>query len=227
VIQRTWMFKIGGKQVVSTVTTMVCFEKTQETTVCQFYNTIPTALFPTESNRQILIARYKEFTELAGNLHRKYRKMYIEERIKKVHSECKLENGSVNDLVSLSNCSDLNDDSVFHYTRVASQKKNCKVIDIECLEENPNSYRAVSAVLDKILQYINESPKERNYLPVYMDGAPFAICMKLIREQYICGSCGSEINVNSKASHVQETHSSVEPAWNRKYKKILIRPGKS
>jgi len=222
VIQKTWMFKYGGKQVVSTVTTIACYENLRENTEFQFKTQIPTALFPTEANKKELLSRIKQLSEDAGRSNRHYRQQFIEARIKKVAHECSLTNGEVQDHILLGTGSEGLVDDVFNYSHVPSKSRNSSVMDMPCLPENPNSYRSVSCVLDNILTLV----QDRNYIPVYMDGSPYGICMNLVREAYICDICGVDLKSEVVETHVKAVHN-IENVkkWSRKYKKILIRPG--
>jgi len=70
-----------------------------------------------------------------------------------VFSECKLNYWVVEDIVSSSKTKKIKDCGFW----LPSHKIKCKVIDIECIEENPSSYRAVGEALDRLLEFINAS----------------------------------------------------------------------
>ncbi|CAL8129220.1 unnamed protein product [Orchesella dallaii] len=177
----------------------------------QFSKSIPTTLFPNDSNRNLLLARYKELNNQSTILHRGYRKAYIESTVNQAFLECKVIEGAVNDPITAEDPIAMTEDSVFTYTRVSSCKRMCRVQDMECMPENPNSFRAVAAVLDKILHYINASSPARNFIPVYMDGAPYSLCMKLLRERDVCELCEVDVDAASMDTHFKLHSSSSIP----------------
>ncbi|CAL8117325.1 unnamed protein product [Orchesella dallaii] len=200
---------------------MACYVPVDKTTNYQLSKSIPTTLFPNDSNRNLLLARYKELNNKSTALHRGYRKSHIEAIVMQACLECKLIDGAVIDPVTAEDPIPMAEDSVFTYTRVSSCKRMCRVQDMECMPENPNSFRAVAAVLDKILHYINASSPARNFIPLYMDGAPYSLCMKLLRERYVCELCEVDVDAASMDTHFKLHSSSSIP----KYKKIVIRQG--
>ncbi|CAL8112465.1 unnamed protein product [Orchesella dallaii] len=89
--------------------------------------------------------------------------------------DCKLENGEVSDSISRETFNAKEQDEAFSYVRVPSLQSKTRVIDMECIPENPNSYKAIAHVLDIILEYLEREGNTRKYILVYMDGAPYSI----------------------------------------------------
>lgn len=109
------------------------------------------------------------------------------------------------------------------YTRVSPTERAYPIIDLDCLNLNPNSYNSIGKVLDEVLKYANESG--RNYIPCVMDGSPYLIALNMIRETYTCSLCSTDVSQTNIEMHEQQ-HPGEEINFQRKYKKIIIRPGK-
>lgn len=214
------MIKYQGKQVVSTVTAVVFLDMGKESKN-QYSLTLPTALFPSPDNEKVLKERYYQFTKECNDLHRAYRKSFIQSCILRVSQDCEIKGSDVVDSVS-SNKGYLNSfKETFKYTRVPKSDRRYVISDLDCLDLNPNSYATLRTVLDKMLHYCESTG--RNYLPLYMDGSPFTLCLNLIKDTYVCTTCSSTLTCNETSSHQHD--SNIKPDFSRKYKKLLIRPG--
>lgn len=85
--------------IVSTVTAMVFFDL-GSILKDQFNLTIPTALFPTTENKQILLERYVAFAKHNVAIHRGYRKSLIESIITSLCQNVEVRDSETHDPVS-------------------------------------------------------------------------------------------------------------------------------
>lgn len=111
---------------------------------------------------------------------------------------------------------------IFSYSRVASVERTTSIIDLDCVDENPNSYESLKRVFDNILEYLKDSG--RKYIVVVVDGSPYSLGIWIIRDNYTCDICNCTLMVEESDSH-KEMHNGVSTTYSRKYKKIVLRAG--
>lgn len=188
----------------------------------QFCEEVPTALIPTAENREPLLRRYNDFHEKSTSIHRSYRQSFIAGILESVKTETIVYPTSLKDQVSENTWNEKHNPEFFDYGRVESHQRNAEVLDLDCINVNPNSYKTVQEVLDKILLYTKETG--RKYLPVVMDGTPFCMSINIIRNTYICSTCNSNVELSVLKDH-EKSHGNASPTFVRRFKPILIRPG--
>lgn len=218
---KTYMVKYLGRQVVSIVTAMIAFDGGSDSKH-QFLSTIPTALIPTEENRKELLARYESFHEQSVQMHRYFRQSFIQGILANVNRECSLVEGVVHDPVSVNKCDDNRYEEFFNYGRVNTVERAAPIIDLDCINVNPNSYKTVQVVLDNVLEQMK--PTNRKYVVLVMDGSPYCLAVKLLRTTYTCSECEATVMEEALEEHKQG-HAATSTCFARKYKKIVIRPG--
>lgn len=195
--------------VVSTVTAVVAFDLGPQS-LYQYSISIPTTIFPTEANRKVRMDRFEKFRLGNDDIHRHYRMQLIRTIVADIASDCKMVNNEIADSVSSPKEMEFKD--FFSYNRVQGEPRETEILDLDCMEVNPNAYASLSTVLDKLLDYANSIG--RNYLPIYMDGSPFTICCNLIRDTHICGKCQQVVSVKDIENHLM-VH---DAQFTRKYK---------
>lgn len=214
------MIMFHGKQVVSVVTAMLAFDLGEKSSH-QFSSNIPTALFPQKQNRDILWNRYISFEKESNEIHRSYRQSFITSLLEILTQDCELVDQEVIDSVTKNLQQPESNKCFFSYTRVPEVERRTPVIDLDCLNINPNSYDNVAKVLDSILD--SSAQTGRKYIVTIMDGSPFSMAIRIIRDTMICQSCTSSVMREEIDAHKENCTNSNE--FHRKYKKIVIRPG--
>ena len=94
---------------------------------------------------------------------------------------------------------------------------------------NPCSYEAVKVVLRQIGKSADISSYGtgiREWLVLYMDGTPYILAQKLIRETFICQECGACIDGEDKLeSHYRSMHAALPIKQCLEFDWVLLRPG--
>lgn len=211
-IQRTWSVQYKGRQKNTTVTSIVIFKSLESIPVIN--EDVPTILEWDENLGAALLQRYALFRRNAEEKIGKYIQNIVQAELEKIVYEKatgKTERDDAGISVPLT------------YDIIKRQEGHYDVLNFSCLPVNPASFDAVRLILDELLKLKNMDT-ERKFVPIYMDGSPHGLCLKIISNTHICEICQTE--VLDRNSHLLSVHGGdMRVDFKLKYEGMIIRPG--